>query len=99
MNPGPHGPEPCWLCVPEYPVGSACARLNSHCRAFVSVCVLPEPSDSRNLCPVCAPSGAPKDGGPATTSHREVALQGQALTLFSPLTLWAAVDSNHLPPQ
>ncbi len=56
MNPGPHGPESCWRRVLECPGGSAEVRLNSNCRALVSVCVLREPSGARNLCPGCAPA-------------------------------------------
>ena len=56
MNPGPHGPEPCWLCVLGCPGGSAHARLNSNCRGLVSARALPEPPGAENLCTGCAPA-------------------------------------------
>jgi len=56
LNPGPHGPEPCWLHVLQCPGGSPDARLNSNCRSLVSVRVLLEPPGSANLCPGCAPA-------------------------------------------
>ena len=36
-NPGPHGPEPCWLHALQCPGGSRDARLNTNCRSLVSV--------------------------------------------------------------
>src|SRR6266571_129136 len=86
LNPGPHGPEPCWLHVLQCPGGSPDARLNSNCRSLMSVCVPLGPPGAGNLCPGCAPARASKGGGPATTSHQEVAFTGQALTRFSELT-------------
>jgi len=50
-TPGPHGPEPCRRRVLEYPVGSADVRLNSSCRALVSLRVLLDPPGAGNLCP------------------------------------------------
>ena len=62
LNPGPHGPEPCWLCVLWCPGGSADARQNSNCCALVSVRVLLDPPGAGNLCPGCAPASASKGG-------------------------------------
>ena len=56
MNPGPHGPEPCRWRVLEYPVGAADVRLNSNCRALLSLRVLLDPPGAGNLCPGCAPA-------------------------------------------
>jgi hypothetical protein len=64
LTPGPHGPEPCWWCVLQCPGGSADARLNSICRALVSVRVLLDPPSAGNPCPGCAPSGASKGEDP-----------------------------------
>ena len=99
MNPGPHGPEPCWLHVLQCPGGSRDARLNSNCSSLVSVRVPLEPPGAGNLCPGCAPARASKDGGHATTSHLEVALPGQAVTLFSRLTLSAVVSVTRTKSQ
>src|SRR5438132_3313765 len=63
-----HGPEPCRWRLLEYPVGSAGVRLNSNSGALVSFRVLLDPLSAGNLCPVCAPTCASNDGGPATTS-------------------------------
>ena len=56
LNPRPHGPEPCRLHILECPDSSAGTRLNSNCRALVSVRVLQEPPGAGNLCPGCAPA-------------------------------------------
>jgi hypothetical protein len=49
LNPGPHGPEPSWFHVLEFPGGSADARLNSNCHSLVTVRVLLEPPAAGNL--------------------------------------------------
>jgi hypothetical protein len=68
LNPGPHGPEPCWLHILQCPGGSPDDRLNSNCRNLVSIRVLLEPPGSGNLCPGCAPARGSRLG-PANISH------------------------------
>jgi hypothetical protein len=48
LNPGPHGPEPCWLHLLECPAGSAGDLLNSTASAFVSSRDLIGPSGAGN---------------------------------------------------
>ena len=100
LNPGPHGPEPCWLHVLQCPGGSPDARLNSNCHSLVSVCVPLGPPGAGNPCPGCAPARASKGGDRRPPRTSKWHLLEQALTTrFSALTQGAAVDSNHLPPR
>jgi hypothetical protein len=74
FEPEPHGPEPCWLHVLECPGGSADARLNSNCRAFVSVRNLLVPG-------ICAPA-VPRRRGLAADSRRSSSLVCEAQLSF-----------------